>query len=64
MEKTTNTYVAKTVKQVLTIQDAEKQVKEMQGFKTRICKSKDVAGSFLKSTGMYDKNGKLKKVYK
>jgi hypothetical protein len=56
--------VAKTVKQVLTIQDAEKQVKEMQGFRSEISKSKNQAGSFLKSTGMYDKNGKLKKLYK
>ena len=64
MAKNTTTYVAKTVKQVLTIQDAEKQVKEMQGFKSEISKSKEVAGSFLKSTGMYDKKGNLKKVYK
>jgi len=64
MAKNTTTYVAKTAKQVLTIQDAEKQAKEMKSFRSEITKSKKLADSFLNSTGMYDKNGKLKKEYR
>jgi len=64
MAKSSSTHTTMTGKQVLTIQDAQKQAKEMQGFRKEITKSKTAASSFLHATGMYDKNGKLKKEYK
>jgi hypothetical protein len=38
--------------------------KRNEGLQKKISKSKAAASSFLQATGMYDKNGKLKKEYK
>ena len=64
MARKSSTHVSKSAKQVLTFQDAKIQVNEMKSFRTEIRNSKKLAGSFLQATGMYDKNGRLKKEYK
>jgi hypothetical protein len=51
-------------KQVVTNKDAEDQVKDMDKFKKEISASREKAVKFMRSTGMYDKNGNLKKEYR
>lgn len=48
----------------MTTAEVKKQVKEMRKFRNEVRQSPELARKLLQGTGMYDKNGTLKKQFR